>query len=203
MAYVGSILPLKTVWTVAKYEPMGTIIMAAEKPRSLKMTSLARVVRNFAFNWLSQPIRYRGMERACKSKRGSSLWDGRADVGLFLSGVILFQDCLFRADNAASGHCWGCRDKGWWLKDVGWWSRRDEDKNEFSAGWDELDGALATRGSQLRTLLRNETGARPIRALVCAWTIPGSCSSYALSLSLLFFVVPFVESFESVVTAFT
>lgn len=31
--------PLKTVWTVAKYEPMGTIIMAAEKPRSLKMTS--------------------------------------------------------------------------------------------------------------------------------------------------------------------
>lgn len=33
--------PLKTVWTVRKYEPMGTTIMANVKPRSLKMTSLS------------------------------------------------------------------------------------------------------------------------------------------------------------------
>lgn len=40
-----------------------------------------------------------------REKRGS-LWDGGADVGLFLGGVILFEDCLFRADDAASSHCW-------------------------------------------------------------------------------------------------
>lgn len=32
--------PLKTVWTVAKYEPMGTTIMAKVKASSLTMTSL-------------------------------------------------------------------------------------------------------------------------------------------------------------------
>lgn len=32
--------PLNTVWTVAKYEPMGTTIMAKVKASSLTMTSL-------------------------------------------------------------------------------------------------------------------------------------------------------------------
>lgn len=60
----------------------------------------------FAFDILPQPIGYGRVKRGCESQRVSSLWDGGADVGLFLDGVILFQDCLFRVDNAASGHCW-------------------------------------------------------------------------------------------------
>lgn len=32
--------PLKTVWTVAKYEPMGTTIIAKVKASSFKITSL-------------------------------------------------------------------------------------------------------------------------------------------------------------------
>lgn len=38
--YSGIYSPLNTVWTVAKYEPMGTTIMAKVKASSLTMTSL-------------------------------------------------------------------------------------------------------------------------------------------------------------------
>jgi hypothetical protein len=106
----GETIPLKIVCTVAKYEPMGTTIIAKVKPRSFTMTSLKQ-------NSASPSTAPEQLPVSGEGGRVHSRRNGGRDVGLLVGSVVLLQNRLFSRDDTAG--CHGCGVGVWMVAVVG------------------------------------------------------------------------------------